>query len=234
MSWLSSILKVAAPVAGVAVGASNPLLGGLIGAAGGVADVIGAEQAKQDAKKKAAEAKAANEARYRQALGLYSDARTRALDLNSQVSKQDIADINANFDALSSSTAASLAARGMGNTTIVPTVMQGITRDRTAALNAANDARLQRTNRIDQDYTGSLAQVVGSRVDNGPSSADLATLGAAAGQAQSALGGELKKVMEEMLKRQKPESPETNSWLGKLLPSVFGNLQTGVARTGAR
>lgn len=230
MGWLSSILKIGAPIVGSAIGGP---IGGAIGTAvGSGVDLIGAEQAKRDAKKQSAQAKAENEARYRQALGLFTDARTRALDLNSQISGQDIADINSNFDALSSSTAASLAARGMGNTTIVPTVMQGITRDRTAALNAANDARLQRTNRIDQDYTGSLARVVESRNDTGPSSADLAMLGAAAGQAQTALGGELKKVMEEMMKRQKPAAPDTNSWLGKMLPGVFGSLQSGQARTG--
>lgn len=222
MGWLDSIIKVGAPVLGTVLG--GPLGGAIGGAVAGGVDIYNTNKAANDAQNAQNDANAANEKRYREILALYGGQLERAKSLNQQISKQDILDINRSFDDLSSNTSASLGDRGLANTTIVPTVMSGITRERSAALTRANDERLQRTIKIEGDATGDLARAIERRTDNGPTDMDIAALAAAAGQAQTAMGGSLKEIIEQMTKK-KPAgtSTDASSWLPKNLPNVFGS-----------
>lgn len=221
MGWLDSIIKIGAPLLGTALG--GPLGGAIGGAVAGGVDIYNTGQAAQQAKDQQNAANAANLDRYKQIIGLYSGQLARAKSLNQQISTQDIKDINQSFDDLNSNTSASLGARGLSNTTIVPTVMQGLTKERTAALTRANDDRLSRTIKIEGDATGELGRAIERRTDNGPSNQDIYALSQAAGQAQTSLGGSLKDIIAEMMKKKSAAvSNDASSWLPKNLPNIFG------------
>lgn len=246
MSWLSGLLGgVGGGAAGTGIGAVLgsviPGLGTAAGAAigGGLGGIL---QGGSDAKtardlmekmtQEQAATKAENLARYQQIIGEYGGVRDRARTLNAQMSDQLYRDIDQRYDGLNSDAVANLGARGLANTTIAPSVLAGITRERSASLARASDERLQRTIKIDTDATGELAKAIERRTDVGPSNQDIQALATAAGQAQANLGGSLKSILEEIQKLgEKPAGQgvgsgqsDVSSWLQKLLPGVYGNL----------
>lgn len=80
-----------------------------------------------------AEAKAANEARYQQMLGIAD-----------QTTNQRMADVRENYAKQRSSALSNLARTGMANTTVAPTMQAGFAREEQSALNTVADA-LQQT-----------------------------------------------------------------------------------------
>jgi hypothetical protein len=79
-----------------------------------------------------AEAKAANEAKYQQALGA-----------TEQVSGQQAADVRSAYGQQRASALQNLARAGMGNTTVGSTISKGLGREEIAALNRVSDQQLQ-------------------------------------------------------------------------------------------
>lgn len=230
MGLFDSIFKLALPVLGTAVG--GPLGGAIGSAVGGGIDVIQSQNAIKKAERAQEAARNANLQRYNQLIGEYTANRDRARALNAQVSQQDLADIDSRFGALRESTAANLGARGLSNTTIPISIFQGITREQTGAINNANDARLKRTIQIDSDLTGELARAIERRTDTGPSDQTMERLAQAAAQAQTATGGNLQKIIEEMLKQQQaPKQPiDSNKTAASYAPAYFGNLTAASSR----
>jgi hypothetical protein len=78
-----------------------------------------------------AEAKAANEAKYQQALGLVD-----------QTTGQQRADVLSQFQGQRANTMQQLARTGLGNTTVGSTLQQGLQREQTGALNRVSDQML--------------------------------------------------------------------------------------------
>lgn len=87
------------------------------------------------------QAKAANEAKYNQALGLPD-----------QYSGQQAADIRAQYANQRSAALQNLARTGLGNTTIGSTVTQGLAREQTSALNRLADQVLQQKLGVMQNF----------------------------------------------------------------------------------
>lgn len=88
-----------------------------------------------------AEAKAANEAKYKEALGLVD-----------QTSGQQAADIRSDYAKQRSSALQNLARSGMSNTTVGSTLSQGLQREESASLNRLADALLEQKTDIMQGF----------------------------------------------------------------------------------
>jgi hypothetical protein len=88
-----------------------------------------------------AEAQAANEAKYRQQLGLVD-----------QVSGQGAADIRSDYTKQRSSALQNLARSGMSGTTVGATLSQGLGREQTSALNRLSDQMLGTKLGVMKDY----------------------------------------------------------------------------------
>lgn len=228
MGWLSQLFQVAAPAVGTLLG--GPVGGAIGSAVGGGVGLIESNNAIRKAEKAQEAARNANLQRYNQIIAEYTANRDRARSLNDQVSRQDLADIQQQFGDLRSNTAANLGARGLANTTIPISIYQGIAREQAGAVNRANDNRLQRTIKIDSDLTGELARAIERRTDTGPSEQTMERLAAAAGQAQSALGGGLKSVIEEMMKPKAKQTLDPNQFGNRYAPAYFGNLTAASSR----
>lgn len=199
MGWLDSIIPAAGGVLGGILGgpAGAAIGGGLGQAIGGGLAANDAQNAMNNLNQQQAAANAANEKRYQQILaadyGLQDRNNIRLKGLNNQ----NISDINQVFGDLSNNAAANLSMRGLGNTTVVPTVQAGIARQQQEALNREWNNKLLRAINLDQQNTANITGVMERRSDLGPSPAALLALANASGQAQSSIGQGLGSVLTQ-------------------------------------
>jgi len=113
------------------------------------------------------QAKAANEARYQQMLGIAN-----------QTTGQRAADIRSSYGQQSANTMQNLARLGMSNTTVAPTMQMGIQREQQAALN-------QNADQMQQTQLG----IIGGRKDDYPDLSSLQSIIAGIGTQYKGGGG---------------------------------------------
>jgi hypothetical protein len=134
---------------------------------------------------------AKNEERYNQILG-YGDptglggligVRGRAMGYLDTLSNTERSDINQQYNNAGTQARASLAAKGLGNTTIVPTAISGIERQRSQSLGALNDRLVNQRMTADSNLSNNIYGFMERRTDSYPSLESIASIsaGAAAG-----------------------------------------------------
>ena len=89
------------------------------------------------------QARNANEQRYRDILGGWRSMGSKAMGLAGSLGQSRMGDINRQFNALRGSSMQDLTSRGLGNSTIRPSINAGIERQRGYALTNAADAATQ-------------------------------------------------------------------------------------------
>lgn len=132
--------------------------------------------------KKTNEANAANEARYAEGKGELTDLRSRVLAQIKNLGISQIGDVNRQFANARSSTLQDLASRGLANSTITPSIMAGLDRQKAEAIGALHESRMMQQLGLDQDTTANLVGFIERRNDVAPSLDTLAQLAMSLGQ----------------------------------------------------
>lgn len=86
--------------------------------------------------------------------GLAHDMYGRARGLVGDISTQEVADVNQRFNQLGASGQANLAARGIGGSTVAPSVAYANERNRSDELRRVNDARMMRLLGVESTFGG--------------------------------------------------------------------------------
>lgn len=150
--------------------------GGYGAGGGGGSDAIGQFQQKMD------QANQANEARYRDILGGYQSRYQRAMDMLNGLGQQEAKDINELYDNQAATQRQSLIGRGLGNSTVLDTMLAGSDRERNADLGRLNDRVRQQALNTDASMTGDTLQFMERRNDQPPDMGLLASLMQSLGQ----------------------------------------------------
>lgn len=157
--------------------------GGSVGGGGGAFDLASEYQRALD------QANAANEARYKDILGGYQSRYERGLGLLDGMGQQEGRDINELYDNQAAQQRQSLVGRGLGNSTVLDTMLAGVDRERAADLGRLNERMRQQTLATDSGLSGDTLQFMERKTETGPDFNMLAQLAQQMGQAGYGAGG---------------------------------------------
>lgn len=129
------------------------------------------------------EARRANESRYEDILGGYTDVHRRAIEGLESRTEQGLADIDQAYEGAAAAGQQRMASRGLYNSTIAETMQQGTAREAQAAKNRYSDEMLDRRLGYDTALTQSRLGFMERREDEYPSQQLLTGLAQAIGQA---------------------------------------------------
>ena len=135
------------------------------------------------------EAKAANEARYGEGLGMLQDLYGRSMDRTSQLGEAQRAEAEDMARRRGAVAGGNLVSRGMGNTTLVNTAQQGVNRERDRRMLEIDDAVNRQQLQTDIGLTQGITGWMGDRTDTYPDMGQFAALAGAYGEGGQAYGG---------------------------------------------
>lgn len=145
--------------------------------AGAISDIAGAHQQQYDA------ASAANEERYQEIHGGYSDLHDRTMESLGERSEQGLADIGTAYSGERARVGQSMASRGLYGTSVLDATNLGLTSEQTAAENRFQDEQLREQRVTDIGLTQGRLGFMERREDTYPDSGVLMNLMQMLGQA---------------------------------------------------
>lgn len=172
--------------------------------------------------KKTNEANAANEARYTEGKGELTDLRSRVMAQIQNLGMSQVADVNRQFSGARSSALQDLADRGLANSTITPSVVAGLERQKAEAIGGLHENRALQQIGLDQGTTNDLVGFIERRNDVAPSLDMLAQLAMSLGQNTGGsirLGGSTVGGSSRTSSAQKSTTPSLLDGLGGFGPN---------------
>lgn len=124
----------------------------------------------------------ANEARYRDALSGYQSRYQRGMDMLNGLGQQEAKDINEMYDNQAAKTKGDLIGRGLGNSTVMNTMLAGVERERAAELGRLNERVRQQAIGTDAGLSGDTLSFMERKNETGPDFQMLAQLAQQLGQ----------------------------------------------------
>lgn len=193
------------------------------------------DQLLSQARKAQEEGKKANEDRYAEILKGYQTREQQGLDLLRGAGTQEEKDIRTQYASLGNAQMQNLAARGLGGTTVMPTMQAGIARQETDAIGRLRERLNQQLYGATTGLSGDRLRFMEARTDTYPSLSEIAGLAQNYGQGTGGGGGYAIPVQRRMnIRERAPVTQPTNKGDAQILRELAAGKKetTGIPIPG--